>query len=216
MNDMNDRDLQNASTQDIVRRIQAGESDLFRVLHDRYFNRLRFLARCRMPRRLRSKLDSIDLVQSAFKEAVVHIDEFRNCRSDGLFLNWLSRAMINNLKNKIAHYDCKKADIGREEAIEAGGTEGGRDIPADAPGVVSVAGMLEDLERLETVLDDLQDNHREVLLLRWFCDMSWEEVGLELGCTPGAAKQRELRAQASLVVKWSRRFGRGPHHHPVQ
>lgn len=207
---MSDSRFDGASTQEIVHRIQAGESDLFGVLYDRYFNRLRFIARCRLPRRLRSKLDSVDLVQSAFREAVEHIDQFQNCRSDGLFLNWLSRAMINNLKNKIAHFECKKADIARENPLEAEGEEKAREVPADAPGVVSVAAMLEDLGRLETTLDDIPDPHREVILLRWFCSMTWEEVGGELSCTPGAAKQRELKALASLVVHWHRRFGHAP------
>jgi len=207
---MDEQDLRGASTQEIVRRIQGGERDLLELLHDRYAHRLRLLARCRLPRRMRSKLDSVDLVQSTFKDAMEHIDRFRNSRSDGLFLNWLSKILINNLKNKIVRFGRKKADLEREEHLESGGEGMGLDVPEQGPGVASRVGMLEDFERLESVLDDLPDPYREVILLRWFCGMSWDEVGGELECTPAAAKQRELRAQARLIVLWNERYRSTP------
>ena len=204
-----------ASTQEVVRRIQNGERQLFQVLYERYYHRLRFLARCRLPRPLRAKLDSDDLVQSAFRHAVERIDQFRNYRSDGLFLNWLSQVLLNDLKNKIDHYHCGKADVGREKPLAPGNDASAAGVdrpgpPAEGPGVVTLAQMHEDLGRLESVMHELPDRSREVLLLRWFCGMTWEEIGEKVGCSLSGAKQRELAAQAQLIARWHRRYGAGP------
>ncbi len=191
------------TTRELVRRFQQGDRATFDVLYARFYPRLRLLARCRLPAPFRGKLSSEDLVQSSFIEALTHLDRFSNYRSDGLFLQWLSTILMNKLRDRIDHHTAGKRDVRREEPPASS---------TSALGIESRTGPLEgvirqeELERLELCLLDLEESAREVLLLRWFCEMTWEELGASVGISGAAAQQRGLRAQVKLASAWHRRF----------
>jgi RNA polymerase sigma-70 factor (ECF subfamily) len=49
----------------------------------------------------------------------------------------------------------------------------------------------------------LADDHREVILLRQFEELSWAEVGQRLGRSEEAARKLFARAMAALTVRMS-------------
>lgn len=56
----------------------------------------------------------------------------------------------------------------------------------------------EDLELVRTCLDELQPQHREVLLLRFLEDMSYQQIANIIGCTLGTVKSRIHYAKEAL------------------
>jgi RNA polymerase sigma-70 factor (ECF subfamily) len=56
----------------------------------------------------------------------------------------------------------------------------------------------EDAERIHAALNTLSPEHREVLVLRFIDDLSYEEIGRVTGCRPGTVKSRLHYAKQML------------------
>src|SRR5947209_13994893 len=74
--------------EDLVRRIRAGETDLFEAIMRRYNQRLFRMSRSI----LRDDLDAEDVMQEAYVNAFAHLDQFEGRAK---FSTWLSRIAIN-------------------------------------------------------------------------------------------------------------------------
>lgn len=99
----------------------ADNESAFRVF-ERYSQRLFKLAHSRLNRRLRTKLDPTDVVQSVFRSF------FARCR-DGQYelTNWdsleslLVRVTLHKCRNVAAHFGTLRRDVGREDQPASGG-----------------------------------------------------------------------------------------------
>ncbi|MFP5225829.1 MAG: RNA polymerase sigma factor [Actinomycetota bacterium] len=58
-----------------------------------------------------------------------------------------------------------------------------------------------DLEEIRGALEELRDEHRQVLLLRFVGGMSSEEVGESLGKSAGAVRIQQMRALEALRLQ---------------
>jgi RNA polymerase sigma-70 factor, ECF subfamily len=56
----------------------------------------------------------------------------------------------------------------------------------------------EDAQAVHAALDRLSPEHREVLLLRFMEEMSYEEIAVVAGCQPGTVKSRIFNAKRAL------------------
>ena len=56
----------------------------------------------------------------------------------------------------------------------------------------------EDAEQIHRALDTLSPEHREVLVLRFIEDLSYDEIGSITGCRPGTVKSRIHYAKQML------------------
>jgi RNA polymerase sigma-70 factor (ECF subfamily) len=66
---------------------------------------------------------------------------------------------------------------------------------ADAPGAASAAGAAVDVAR---ALAQLTRRQREVVVLRYFCDLPIDEIAAELGVVSGTVKTLLHRARTTL------------------
>ena len=104
--------LDDHRTQRLVILAKEGDQSAIDELCRVYGERVRRIIRFRMDRRLRSKIDSADVVQDALVRALGGLQDF-TYRDDGDFMRWLSRIAENRLHDIVDRFHAQKRDIRR-------------------------------------------------------------------------------------------------------
>ena len=189
---------------DLVRRAQDGQLDAFDRLFERYYPRVRKLASLRLGPALRSRMESEDIAQEALVEAIRGFEHFE-LRDEGSLIHWLARIVENTIRRSARDAGRLKRDRARELALEhlQGSIASGSlcfEPAGDGPSPSEIVGGLESRERLEAALDELEDQHREVILLRYWASADWGTVA-ELTGRPSADAARMLYGRALLQLQ---------------
>ena len=138
-----------------------------------------------------------EVVQDAFLHAYKAIRKFRG---EARFSTWLCRIVINLSKNRIKQMKTRleREGVSLDAPTE---TEDGH-VPHDPPAQEPSA--LEEMERKEVqtavqvCINALDDDYREVLVLRDIQGLSYEEIGEILKIPGGTVKSRLFRARDAL------------------
>jgi RNA polymerase sigma-70 factor (ECF subfamily) len=153
---------------------------------------------------LRSKLESMDLVQDALMCALRDLGDF-TYRNDGDFLHWLTKIAENRLRDNVDKLHADKRDIRKEirlndrEQTEISAFEGtAGPIKVTTPSVIM--SRKEDLDKLERAIDKLRPEYREVIILAKIEELSYQQIGDRLGKSIGAVKMLVSRAMMALVI----------------
>lgn len=189
-------------TQELVTLAQGGDNTALNQLFKVYGERVQRIIRLRMGSELRSKLESMDLVQDAFVEAVKDLGNFEY-RDEGDFLRWLSKIAENRIRDNIKRLHAGKRDIRREVPINHRESTIGNNrtgipeaIKYTTPSVI--ISVSEDLDKLEDSLNLLKPEYRKVIVLKQIEGLSLKEIGERLGKSPDATRMLLARAMASL------------------
>jgi len=161
-----------------VARARDGDLDAYGVLVARYTlraHRAAFL--------LGAGEDSDDVVQEAFVKAFRHLSRFRVGESFG---PWLLRIVTNETRN-LARSRRRRAAL----AVRLGTAESAGPA-ADAP--FDEVAAAERRARLLAAVRALPDRERQVLVCRYFLDLSEAETAQALGWPLGSVKSRTWRA----------------------
>jgi RNA polymerase sigma-70 factor (ECF subfamily) len=81
-------------------------------------------------------------------------------------------------------------------------------VELHAPQVRSLASALtlkQETGRLEAAIEAIAQDHREVILLRQYEELSWAEVGKRLNRSEEAARKLFARAMAALTMRMTGR-----------
>lgn len=163
---------------------------------------LRLLARTGLDPSLRGKADPSDLVQETLLKAHMNFGQFHG-QTEGELAAWLRRILINNLTDLVRGYQMAGArQIGRERSLN--------DLLDDSS--AALVGLLmghgpspsESAERRELVLvlaealGELNEDYREVLVLRSLEERDWDETARCLNRTVGATRMLWARALKAL------------------
>lgn len=168
----------------LVERAQAGDRHAFGELvgryQDRVFNALVALLGCREEAR--------DAAQDAFVQAWRKLDAFRG---DSQFYTWLYRiAMNQGLSRRRKRRPAMSLDQQKQEA----GAE-----PTDPGGNPAAAlDAAENIAQVRAALDELADEHRQILVLREIEGFAYEEIAETLELPVGTVRSRLFRARAQL------------------
>lgn len=171
-------------------------------------------------RMLRHHQDAEDLTQHTFISAVQHLGEFRG---EAAFSTWLLRIATHAALKVIR----KRRNL-ETVSFDAGGEPGpdGEAIPhpefiadwRESPR--ELVARRETRQLLDDALNQLEEKHRLVFLLRDVEGFSVRETAEQLGITEVNVKVRLLRARLALRELLTREFGdpakrieRGAHHH---
>jgi RNA polymerase sigma-70 factor (ECF subfamily) len=161
-----------------------------------------------MGRELRGKLESMDLVQDTFIEAVKDLGKFEY-QNEGDFLRWMSKIAENRIRDNLKRLHADKRDIDREVPIDHHSPKTGNTptrtpepIRTTTPSVIMSIG--EELDRLENAMDILKPEYREVIVLNQIEGLSLKEIGDRLGKSPDAIRMQVARAMASLASAFER------------
>ncbi len=149
-----------------------------------------------LARMLGNREEAKDVAQDVFLTVFKNIDSFRG---DSKLSTWLYRVAINHCKNKIKYLDrrsTKKHDViddAREGDVSDGGVVGGRPARPDE------AAQGNELERaVRKALATLDEEHRELIVLRDLEGLAYEEIVTITGLPDGTVKSRLHRARAAL------------------
>jgi len=153
---------------------------------------------------IRSKLESMDLVQDALMCALRDLGDF-TYRNEGDFLRWLTKIAENRLRDNIDKLHTDKRNIRREIRLDDRGRSidgvfvGTADpIKATTPSVIM--SRREDLDKLEKAIDKMKPEYREVIILAKIEELSYRQIGDRLGKSIGAVKMLVSRAIMALAI----------------
>ncbi|HIJ66329.1 MAG TPA: sigma-70 family RNA polymerase sigma factor, partial [Candidatus Hydrogenedentes bacterium] len=157
-----------------LRDVLSGNRDTFGLLVDRYLPMVHACAYAYT----RNHADAEDVAQDAFLKAFQSLDTLRERNKFGAWLISIARNLALRLREKRA----RELPLGKGE-VEAGA--------APAPDMA----QRELRQLLHRQMDELDDAHREILLLYYFSGQKLAEIAQVLGITTHAAKKRLQRAR---------------------
>lgn len=177
---------------ELVRRIHAGDDAAWEDLYLRYRDPLLLSIRCRLSPALRSRLCSEDVLQSVIKDALRDLAGFEH-RGPGSLGHFLHTCVLNKIRNKADYHGALKraGDVALDEAMLATLPMPGT---GDEPGYVES----ERFEKIEWALGQLEEDVRELVLLRLVEGASNVEAAAIVGKTPEAATKAYCRGLAKL------------------
>jgi RNA polymerase sigma-70 factor (ECF subfamily) len=192
------------NTQELVALAKEGDESALNRLYRAYAERVRWIVRFRMGGELRSKLESMDLVQEVLIHALGGLEDF-SYKDEGDFLRWLSKITENELRGSLRGLHAEKRNIRKEVRLDNGGpsTYGGfagafGPIEATTPSVIM--SRKEDLSKLEKAMDQLKPKYREAIVLTKIEGLSYEEIGVKLNMSSDAVRMRATRAMVALAA----------------
>jgi RNA polymerase sigma factor (sigma-70 family) len=176
---------------DLVRRIQDGDRSAWEALYLRYRDSLLFSIRCRLGPRLRSRLQSEDVLHSVVKDVMADIAAFEP-RGRGSLKHYLHACLLNKIRSKAHYYAALKrqGEIPLSDSIL-------QRIPNRRDRTPGYADT-ERFGKLERAVALLPEKMREVILLRRIENLTNGEAAEALGKTPEATSKLYNRALARL------------------
>ena len=190
-------------TQELVALAKDGDRAALDQLYSVYAERVRWMVRFRMSRELRSKLESMDLVQDTLIHALGGLEDF-TYKNEGDFVRWLSKIAENELRGSLKKLHADKRDIRREVRLGTYGPSAGVGF-VGAPGPIEattpsvILSRKEDLAKLEEAVDELKPEYREVIVLAKIDGLSYKEIGERLGKSADAVGMLVSRAMVALT-----------------
>lgn len=138
----------------------------------------------------RNSTEAADLVQETCLRALRAIDELR---ADGSVKGWLFTILRNIWLNQWRQRQTAPNLI--ELDVDGNGTN----EPADAAqGPYSAYASRIECERVRVAIQQLPQEFREIILLREYEELSYQEIAALLECPPGMVMSRLARAHARL------------------
>ncbi len=189
---------------DLVERLEAGDTQALAEAFARHRQRLASLARFRLPPRLQGRLDVDDVLQEAYLAAARRLEHFGRTERPSPFI-WLRMIVMQTLVDLCRqHLGAKMRDGGREVPIEGAGYPDATSasmairLAADLTSVSQAAIRAEQVERARQAIETMDPIDREVLALRHFEELTNQEAAEVLGIQPKAASIRYVRALRRL------------------
>jgi len=180
----------------LIERLRRGDRAALDPLFARHEPYLRRLVALRLDSRLRRRMGVSDVVQQAQLDALERIDEYLPTADQLPFRWWLRRAAHERLHRlERDHMKTARRDVRRE-------------VPLPDRSSLMLAGQIatpseqaskrELAAQVRRALARLDRPDRELLLMRAFEHLPYEEIGYVLGIAPAAARKRHGRALLRL------------------
>jgi len=178
-----------------IRRAQEKDPEAYDTLVDAYSDRLYgFFYRLTGRRD-----DADDLLQDLFLRVVRMIEQYKH---DGRFEAWLFRIATNLVRDRVRRKTRKPLGLATDHYDPE--IPGSRDPLGEQPEQAEWArpeshlDRAEQMDRLQTALEQLPKAEREVVMLRHFSELSFKEVAETMGTPIGTALARAHRGIARL------------------
>jgi len=169
----------------LIKRAQNGDHEAFALLvteHQRYVYNLAL-------RVLKSEEEALDLAQETFVRAWT---AFPNFRGQSQFRTWLYRIVTNLCYNRLPNLRRSLNDLGDDVISEIPET----DIAFDNPAHGSESRELRSY--LHKAIEELDENYRLLISLRYQSELSYEEIASTLNLPLGTVKTGLFRAKEKL------------------
>jgi RNA polymerase sigma-70 factor (ECF subfamily) len=176
----------------LVHSFVGGDVDAFSQLVERYQDRVFTLCY----RNLNDRQEAEEVAQEVFIALYRSLSSFRG---ESKLSTWVYRVTVNHCKNRRLYQQRRGA--GRHEPLE--GTRGDdappRQLPSNEPGTDRSTHRSEAERLLNLALNQMEDHHRSILVLRDIHDLSYQEISEALDLPRGTVKSRLHRARLELA-----------------
>lgn len=190
--------------QETLRRAKAGDRGAIDALMHAQLPGLRAFIRLKSGRVLRERESCSDLVQTICRSVLESIDRVE-CSDESSFRNWLFTVAERRIINRFEYHSAAKRDPRLEVPLD-GKSSRSNDFAGllgayDALGTPSRhAAAREEVERIETAIDALPTEYREVLIRACIQKQAHEAIANELGRSRESTRKILSRARAKLAI----------------
>ncbi len=188
----------------LLMRARGGDETAFRTLVERYEQELfHFLLRF-----VRNRAAADDLFQESFLQVHQSAGSFDPERR---FKPWLFTIAANKARDWLRrHRRRQAASLSAEVDAASDGPGGGRTfldlMESDLPAPPDLAATSDLAQRVRSVVDELPDHLREVILLAYFQKLAYKEVADMLDVPVGTVKSRLHAAVGTFASLWQQRY----------
>ncbi|WP_149194962.1 RNA polymerase sigma factor RpoE [Luteimonas suaedae] len=178
--------------QELVRRVQRGDSAAFDLLVRKYQHRIAAL----IGRYVQDWSECQDVAQETFIRAYRAIGNFRG---DAQFYTWLHRIAVNTAKNHLVSGNrrppTEDIDVGDAEQFDSGVRLRDTDTPEREL-------MRQQLEQtVMHAVEGLPEELRVAITLREVDGLSYEEIAQRMDCPIGTVRSRIFRAREAIDLE---------------
>jgi RNA polymerase sigma-70 factor (ECF subfamily) len=173
---------------ELIRRCRAGAADAWDELFD-----LHYTATARFVFQLSHDFtweDAEEICQEAFLSVVKNLNSFQG---NSRFQTWVFRIAANKARDYRGHRQAAKRGGGQTPiSLQAENPEGGLaiDPPSTAPEPDAILMSAERMALLHVALEKLGEPCRKIIELRYFGDLSYEDISQSLDLNPGTVSSR--------------------------
>ena len=191
-------------TQNLLANARQGDRAAVNRLLERHRVSLKKLIQLRLDRKIARRVDASDVVQDVLMEANTRLQDYLTDPKMPFHL-WLRQLAQDRMIDVYRrHRGAQRRSLDREQSIAAPqfSDQSGFDLMgqlADHELTPAAASIRKELEaRFVLALDQLEDEDREIVLMRHFEQLGNSEVADALGLSAAAAGMRHLRALRKL------------------
>jgi RNA polymerase sigma-70 factor (ECF subfamily) len=186
-------DAEQAIDDRLIDRALSGQSSAYGELVCRYQDRLRGS----LLRLTGSAEEAEDVAQEAFVQAYLKLSSFQR---SSRFYTWIYRIAFNQAISKSRK---RRPRVSLSVVQESGGVEPVSE--ADCPTEPTI--QVERAELLHAAIAELEEDHRQVIVLREFEDMDYQQISEVIGAPIGTVRSRLFRARAQLRDRLTAQLG---------
>jgi RNA polymerase sigma-70 factor (ECF subfamily) len=190
-------------TQELLTKAGQGEPAAVDQLLARHREPVRRMIDMRLDPAIAARVDASDIVQEVLLEASRRLKDYLR-RPDMPFHLWLRHIAKDHIIDAHRrHRQAKRRTVDRERPMRAHQPDrSSLELVVelvDGEPTPATAAIRQELEkRFQSVMVSLEDDDREIILMRHFEQLSNQEVAAALGLTEAAASMRHLRALRRL------------------
>ena len=191
-------------TEELLVNVRGGESLAVEQLMDRHRNSLRRMIQLRLDQRLMQRMDVSDVIQDVLMEANRRLTDYlaNPVIPFHLWIRQIAKDRIIDAHRR--HRVSAKRSIDREQPQTGKGPpdqstmELANQFRDQALTPAAAATQRELAEQIESAVQLLRENDREIILMRHYEQLNNQEIAQSLGLTEPAASMRYLRALKRL------------------
>lgn len=189
-------------TAELLINAKQGEAPAIERLLDKHRNALRRMVDLRLDQRLRQRVDASDVVQEVLIEANRRLQTYiaNPVMPFHLWIRQIAKDRIIDAHRR--HRESAKRSLDREQALVAEVDHSTMNLIAQLqdpqPTPAALATQRELAKQVEQAISSLDENDRDIILMRHYEMLSNTEVAAALQLTEAAASMRYLRALKKL------------------
>jgi RNA polymerase sigma factor (sigma-70 family) len=174
----------------LVSKAREGDQKAYADLMHRYKDSIYFMAL----KMVNNKEDAMDLTVETFAKAFEKLDKYQ---PEFAFSTWLFRVGTNNCIDFIRKKKLNTTSI--NSMVDDDGDERPLQIKSDTLNPEEVSMKREQTQLLKLLVDSLPSRYRNLIVLRYFDELSYEEISEQLDLPLGTVKAQLFRARYLLA-----------------
>lgn len=173
----------------LVCRAKEGDQKAYAELMQRYKESIYFMSL----KMVNNKDDAMDMTVETFGKAFENIEKYK---PDFAFSTWLFRIATNNCIDFIRKKRLNVVSI--DSMVDDDGDDRPLQIKSDTLDPEEISIKKQQNERLKDIVDKLPPRYRTLIVLRYFDELSYEEIATQLSLPLGTVKAQLFRARDLL------------------